>query len=479
MDNDPKSDRVIDMDEEICKSGGPYYFGKIFLDFAAHESQKEILLDKSKYKIIAAGRRFGKSKMAAVDILHHAFFGEYNPNTQYIISKSQDQANIIFNECYSFASNSPRLRNRITKVIWTPFPELRFDNGSSIHARSTSYDGKYLRGHAAHRIVVDEAAYIKDDTIKQVIIPMLTDFNGDLILISTPNGRNYFYEMFNKAKGGAIGHAGWQFDSFKNPHISHEFINEQKALLLDLQFRTEYLAEFIDDQNNVFKWIYINDSLEDYEEIFRPEQGHHYYLGIDVAKQHDFTAISVLDGTNPKQVRLVYTERFNNKSYEYIFERVSAIAIHFQPLKIIVDETGVGAGITEQIVQTFPQAEGFTFTQPSKVSLINTLKLGLEQRRLRISSANNHWINELRYYEYSFTKQGGVKMEAPSNQFDDCVISLALAFQCCSIPQTIPDVFGIERTGEAGAYANPYKAEQSLATKELIPAQYGDLIFIG
>ncbi len=268
-----------------------------------------------------------------------------------------------------------RLNQFITKITWTPFPELHFINGSVIHARSVSHDGKYLRGHAAHRIIVDEAAFIKDDIVNTVIKPMLTDYDGWLILISTPRGRNYFWREYEKGlmSKNTGRHACWRFPSTSNPHISHDYIEEQRQYITDLEFRSEYLAEFIDDQTCVFRWDSIDDAMEDYEESFKREDGHLYYVGVDIAMMHDYTSITVLDATNPRRCRVKYSEHFNNKQYSYIVSRVLSIAQNFMPLKIIVDETGVGAGPTESITLTLPNSEGFTFSAPAKISLINTL----------------------------------------------------------------------------------------------------------
>lgn len=152
-------------------------------------------------------------------------------------------------------------------------------------------------------------------------------------------------------------------------------------------------------------------------------------MGVDVAKTYDYTAITVIDGTDQKNCKVVYTERFNNRPYSYVVERVLALASCFSVMKIHIDETGVGAGVTEQIMAHTPIAEGFTFSQASKVALINTLKTGLEQHRLKISSHNEVLLNELRYYQYDVSDLGSIRMSAPSGQHDDMLISLALAYQ--------------------------------------------------
>lgn len=436
---------------ELLSSQRPTVFGKVYLNWTAHSGQSEVLNDRSQFKTISAGRRFGKSESMAVEMLWYAW---YHPNSiQYTISLSQEQANYIFSAVYAFAKNNPKINNEIVKEIWSPFPELRFSNGSVIHSRSTSYDGRYLRGRTAHRIVVDEAAFIKDKVLKEVIMPMLADYNGDLVLISTPQGRNYFFEMYERGQTMSPkkreGYASWLFDSYANPHISHKYIDNLREEMLEIQFQTEILAQFVDDQVCVFNWESVNNAVSDYSEAFERTSGRHYYVGVDIARQRDFTCIVVIDGTDPENCKVVYTERFNNTTHEYIFNQVMSVVMQFEPLKVLLDETGVGSGITEQVTNAVPQAEGFIFTMPSKISLVNTLKLGLEKGRLKISDQNSNMINELKYYQYIPTKSTDgnqnlqqIRMSAPSGKFDDCVMALALAFQSCAIPRGV-EVYGL------------------------------------
>jgi len=401
--------------------------------FIPHEAQRKIIGGMKKNTCIVAGRRFGKSKMMAALALHYAL--THKKSIQYIISHSQDQAEIIFDELRNTALTSPMIRNLIERTKDFPFPELVLENGSVIYARSTgNNEGKYLRGHNAHRIIIDEAAFVKENVINTVILPMLADFDGDIIEISTPLGQNHFYQMFMRGRKGDPDHASFQFSSYENPHISHAFIDRQKLQVTDLQFRTEWLGEFVDDQVCVFKWDSINDAIGNFPEVFEREKEKNYFIGVDIAKMHDYTTIYVVDGTDQKSCKVVFTERFNNKPYSYIVDRVLAVAANFQPLRITVDETGVGAGLTEQILSKAPMTEGFKFSMPAKIELINTLKTGLEQRRIKFSHDNATLTDELRYYQYEISEEtGGIKMNAPSGKHDDCVIALALAYWKCAV----------------------------------------------
>ena len=388
--------------------------------FVPHPAQRKIIDGMKKNTCIVAGRRFGKSKMMAALALHYAL--THKKSIQYIISHSQDQAEIIFDELRNTALTSPMIRNLIKRTKDFPFPELVLENGSIIYARSTgNNEGKYLRGHNAHRIIIDEAAFVKENVINTVIMPMLADFDGDVIEISTPLGQNHFYQMYMQGKKGTPDYASFQFTSYENPHIAHIFIDRQRLQVTDLQFRTEWLGEFVDDQVCVFKWDSINDAIGKFPEVFEREKEKNYFVGVDIAKMHDYTTIYVVDGTDQKACRVVFTERFNNKPYSYIVDRVLAIAANFNPLRITVDETGVGAGLTEQILSKAPMTEGFKFSMPAKIELINTLKTGLEQRRIKISHDNSTLIDELRYYQYEISEEtGGIKMNAPSGKHDDC-----------------------------------------------------------
>ncbi len=206
----------------------------------------------------------------------------------------------------------------------------------------------------------------------------------------------------------------------------------------------------MDDQVCVFKWDSINDAIGTFPEVFEREKEKNYYIGVDIAKMHDYTTIYVVDGTDQKSCRVVFTERFNNKPYSYIVDRVLAVAANFQPLRIVVDETGVGAGLTEQILSKAPMTEGFKFSMPAKIELINTLKTGLEQRRLKFSHDNVTLTDELRYYQYEISEEtGGIKMNAPSGKHDDCVIALALAYWKCAVIYADAGVTLIPAQGKA------------------------------
>jgi len=447
----------------------PVAFANRVFSWNAHPCQELVMRDPAKVKVVAAGRRFGKSEMIAVDFIFRAVT---EPGCiQYVVSHSQDQANIIFNTIYALIIRSP-LKPMIARATWggvkNAFPTLELSNGSVIFAQSASYNGKYLRGHKAHRIVIDEAAQMNKSILPEVILPMLLDYDGDLVLISTPLGRNWFYDEWIRGRGDGnqiAGYKSFRFRTKDNPHISQDAIDRLTASMTENQRQCEIEAEFIDDLSFYFKWERLQAITDDYNPKNFPEVGRMYCMGVDLAKDVDYTIIVVLDITDPNAVTVAHFERFNHKSYEYVLERIADVGLSYAPSKIWIDQTGVGNPIVDRLLPVLPQLEGFSFSNtpgnPKKYNLLQQLKLGIEQRRLRLPASEKSLQDELHYFEFLIDKDTNMmKLHAASGHHDDTVIALALAWQHVAVPIGPVNVFGVE----AGKGAEKAPEEWSLMT---------------
>ena len=399
----------------------PVLFTQIFLNHEPHEAQKLILKDRHQFITIVAGRRFGKTKAMAFSAIHHAI--THPRSIQFILAPSYNQANIMFWEITTLLSKSI-LVNLIERVYKTPFSKIIFKNGSEIHARSTTKP-EYLKGHKAHRVILDEAAYIPDEVISQVVEPVLADFNGSWIKIGTPFGKNHFYDSYLKGQSEEFDdYNSYRFPSTVNPHISHDFINKKKKEYGEnsIVFRTEYLAEFVEDQNAVFTWSDIQKNITAIEQLDKGEAGRSYAIGCDLAKYQDYTVIVVLDVTE-KPFKLVHFQRFNRRPYAETILRIKDLYKKFNFPRVLIDSSGVGDPVLEDLQDI--GAEGYVFTSKSKVQLIQRLQAAIENNEVRYPYIEN-LIKELQFFEYQLTRQG-IKMEARQGMHDDCVIALALA----------------------------------------------------
>ena len=361
---------------------------------------------------------------------------------------------------------------RHTRVTKTPYPDIRYRK-SRIMARTADEDGRNLRGHSADRVVVDEAAFVRDRVIEEVIGPMLADRDGQLVMVSTPFGRNHFYRAFVQGQAdGMMG--GWgdgrtgslltphssplsrvrsfRFPSVANPHISREYIEHQREILSERQFKVEYEAEFADDQNSVFAWEDIQAAIEDTETRRHGDAGIRV-AGIDWARYSDYTAVVILEAvpltidhppsprlwrtSQPSTMpfRIVCTDRFNRMDWHAQVSRVADLLCRHRVSAVLADQTSVGDPVLEILRNTLwgerhldAEIEGMVFTNQSKRELIDNLAIRLAHREVGFPY-DEQLVRELQFYEYELTESGNVKTGARRGYNDDCVIALSLALR--------------------------------------------------
>jgi hypothetical protein len=394
-----------------------------------------------------------------------------------VVSPSYDQSKLIFDMVARLLLGSPHTRRHV-KSVKTPYPRIEY-MGSLIMARTADEDGRNLRGHSADRVIVDEAAYVRDAVIEEVIAPMLADRDGKLILISTPFGKNHFYRAYvlgadcksppivgaddlgagpgkpapgdreqgsedrerRAAFSGAetldtdpqppapTRYASFRFPSWDNPHISRTYIEHQRSVLTERQFAVEYEAEFLDDQAAVFTWADIEGAMG----LWLPKSVELGYrtAGVDWARYSDYTVVAVLE-TGREPHHLVAIDRFNAIGWEEQIRRVVDFLVRHQVNSVLTDQTSIGDPLLEQLKNALwaQQAnigvEGFCFTGTSKREIIDNLVLQFAHRRIALPN-DERLTRELQYFEYELTTGGNIRMNARSGYTDDCVIALALA----------------------------------------------------
>lgn len=411
-----------------------------------HETQRKWLLDQSQTKVAACGRRWGKTESAAVDAATTAIIRP--GSVQMIVSPTYDQSRVMSDAVERLLLGST-LTRRLTRIVKTPYPRITIGR-SVIMARTADEDGRNLRGHAADRVIVDEAAYVRDGVIQEVIAPMLADRCGQLVMISTPFGKNHFYRAFvrgqetQRATGRPADEAepriatyesrirSFQFPSWLNPHISREYIEAQRLEVSPRQFAVEYEAQFLDDQASVFAW-------EDIEAASAPPAVHPtsgaefecVVAGIDWARYSDYTALVAL-GVSESRLVVVGVDRFNGIGWHKQIERAEEFVRRYRPAAVLTDQTSVGDPLLEQLRSRLSESgidvrvEGCVFTNQSKRELIDGLALHFAHRTISIPR-DERLIRELQYFEYEITCSGGVRMQARAGHHDDLVIALALA----------------------------------------------------
>jgi len=207
-----------------------------------HPEQQKIAASSAKRRVIRAGRRAGKTTVAA-DLAVNGLMDERR--VLYAVP-TQEQVERFWYECKRALAEpidaGVLYKNETRHVIEVPGTEQR------IRAK-TAWDADTLRGDYADLLILDEFQLMKPDAWRLVGAPMLLDNDGDAVFIYTPRrGSYYAKELYNKAKEDRSGRWGvFHFSSHANPYISREALGEITDDLTALAHRLEIKAEEVED----------------------------------------------------------------------------------------------------------------------------------------------------------------------------------------------------------------------------------------
>ena len=366
-----------------------------------HAAQRAVLDSPARFRVMMCGRRFGKSLISQNISIEN---GLNNKKVAYITPTYQLGKTFFQEICKVLPEKIYKKNESDLTINFITGGQIRFFTGERLDA---------LRGLKFHLVIIDEASYIANlqDGWLNSIRPTLTDYKGLAIFLSTPRGKNFFYSLY--MKGGEPDWEAFKFTTYDNPHIDPTEIDAAKFQLPNVVFEQEYMANPMENAANPFGSEHINSCVKD------GIAGKAEYYGIDLAKSVDWTAIIGLD----KLGQVVHFERFQ-KDWMQTKEAILRLP---KNLPIMIDSTGVGDAIVEELQKKFTQMHGFKFTSTSKQQLLEALANSIQTKT--ISYPTGLIKEELEIFEYTFTSTG-VRYSAPSGFHDDCVIALSLANKC-------------------------------------------------
>ena len=201
--------------------------------------QSEIWLasDRVRFRSVVAGRRFGKSYLAAAELLRAAVSGK-NKNCFYCCPTYGMAKEIQWDMLIQMIPDEYLVKTNETALT------IKLINGSTIALKGAEKPNN-LRGRALDFVVLDEFADMRPEAWYEVLRPSLSDREGSALFIGTPKGRNHFYDLWAKGIDGADGWESFQYTTVQGGNVSPSEVEQAKADLDERTFAQEYLSEFV------------------------------------------------------------------------------------------------------------------------------------------------------------------------------------------------------------------------------------------
>jgi len=210
------------------------------IDIKLHGAQAQVFRSRARFRVLVAGRRFGKTHLARTEIIRAAR-GAGKKLIWYIAPTFGMAREIMWDDLLDALPDSWIAKTHETRL------EIRLINGSVIQLKGADR-GDTLRGRGVNFIVLDEYQDFKPEIWDKVLYPTLTNTRGKMVCIGTPKSFNHFYEMYESGqdeKNRLSGKwASWQFPTIMSPFIPPSEIDYAREHLDPKTFRQEFEASF-------------------------------------------------------------------------------------------------------------------------------------------------------------------------------------------------------------------------------------------
>lgn len=373
-----------------------------------HQKQQiihdSINLESYKYYVLNIGRQFGKTMLA----MNQCYYWGFNNSNVKIawVSPIYKQCKKVFDEMVLAFADSNLIKSNASDLVIT------LPNNSTIQFFSAErYDN--IRGFTFDYLVCDEFAFMAEQAWSEVLRATVLVKGKKVLLISTPKGKNHFYNLFN------LDGVNPQYKSFKMTSYdglaTKDEIDGARFTLPENVFKQEYLAEFVDNGSGVFKDLTINNS---------PSGASKYYAGIDLGRADDYTVITILNDRG----QMVCCERFRHNTWDNICKELLFHLNKWKP-KAYVEVNSIGDVIFEQLKDRYRDVEPFQTTSKTKNDAIEALQVAIQNNEF--NSLDIDWLRkefDIFTYEYNH-KTRSLKYSAPQGFHDDGVMSCAIAWQ--------------------------------------------------
>lgn len=302
---------------------------------------------------------------------------------------------------------------------------ITFWNGSTIQFFTCENDS--CRGETFDAIIVDEACFVDSDIWQRAVQPTvqvslskknalgLVGFSGKVLLTSTPKTKNWFHGVVTKNSKRTV---VTRFTSEEGGLIAKELLDEIKLQIPEQAYRNEYLGEFLDSGNGLFKYLEcVVPGTESTPP--QPEKTGHC-AALDIGSKEDYTVLTIQD----RNGKVIFIDRWRHMEYNVILEAAKTRLVEFGSPVCWVETNGVGQMPFEILRKIYGKAKEWNTTASNKTDLITKLQVDFNTKAIKIPDLG-FLKDELDYFTCEW-KSGKPHYEGSNGFHDDSVMSLAI-----------------------------------------------------
>lgn len=383
-----------------------------------HPKQREIVLDRHRFRVVCAGRRGGKTELAVNEMAGKAY-AKKGRNIAYIAPTLQQARDIAWVQLVNVCA--PITIKKLESPTHTLTVQT-VDKGKSTISLRGWESVETMRGQAFDFLVIDEIASMRnwESNWNEILRPTLTDREGECLFISTPKGFNHFYDLYNMANDKVKGmdYASFHFTSYDNPYLKASELDKAKLELTEDQFAQEYMADFRKQEGLVYKEF--DRFVHLYDDATLPLKVSEYLAGIDFGF------------TNPTAV--IHIKRDHDENY-YVTEEwyktgrtEEQIADYVKSCEFnrVYPDPEAPSAIQVMNLKGIPVVEVIKNKDSIKMG-INRVRQLLKSNKLKIHSSCINLISEFESYAYADHKPDHNENENPIKDNDHALDALRYA----------------------------------------------------
>lgn len=266
----------------VAKPGEDEFAAGRRLDFSLHPGQMLVWKSPARFRVIVAGRRWGKSRLAAMLLLKEGLENTDPTKHVFYVAPTFQQAKDVLWQVLM------EIGRPVIKSVRSNEAQIQLVNDVWVHLKGSDRP-ETLRGVGLKFVAIDEYADMKPDVWELIIRPALADVRGRAVFIGTPKGRNHFWKLV-KAAESLPDWEVFRFKSRTNPFLPKDEVEAARGTMSSMAFRQEFEASFEAGGSDLFKPNWLKFGPE-------PDDGT-YYVSVDCAGFADAQKAKVLKNSN-------------------------------------------------------------------------------------------------------------------------------------------------------------------------------------